>query len=149
MKLQDYFNRIDQEISKINPSGDTHFIKTRLMQSISASALEEIIFFTHIIKDPVYNGLIVESLLATKNSISDILIGVNSLRYSTTPISRIKNTSFELLPIKIENTQSETYTIRLKILWGSHNQVYQYTTPVDKFEEILKLKNELDKLTCR
>ena len=143
MKLQDYFNQVALELKKINPSKDTYFINTRLSESISASATEDVIFFTQIIKNPIY-GLVVESLFATKNSISDITIGINSLQYSTTPISKIKNVSFALLPIKIESNQTESYTIRLKILWGSDNNLFHYSIPVERFEEILNLKKALD-----
>ena len=74
---------------------------------------------------------------------------MNSLRYSTVPISKVKNISFELVPVKVENKLPDIYTIRLKILYGLDNHIYQYVTSVDRFEEILKLKGEINKLICK
>ena len=151
MKATTYFDNLKENIGKINPIGDTYQILERLIESINISPDIEVTSLIQVGKDPIptYKGLVVESMLATPNSISDIIIGVNYLRYNTVPLSKINKIAFGISPKKVESTQIETYNIYLNIFHGSENQVFFYVSPVGKLLEFVALKKQLDKLICK
>jgi len=149
MNAKEYFEKLKQQVGTITPTKTTYFLLENVIQSLEISNDEDVIQFVQIIKDPLYDGLAVESFLACKGFIHDIIIGVESLRYNTVPLNSVRRIAFHTSSTKSDTPPIVLYSVQLQINYGSDQQVFHYNTSGEKFTELLSIKKQIIQLISK